>query len=159
MAPEMARGKHDITPAADLYSLGCVAYFMLTGRLLFDAKSAMKMLLKQIDSKPVPVSQRSEYAVPEALEELIMSCLEKKPEDRPKSARHMARKLKAIDFEPPWTEGRARRWWRTNVPGEGSLSIEPDTLVEEAGEPKDAPVYSGHASIDEQVTDSLRKKV
>jgi serine/threonine-protein kinase len=155
MAPEMARGKHDITPAADLYSLGCVAYFMLTGRLLFDAKSAMKMLLKQIDAQPIPVSQRSEYAVPRELEDIIMSCLAKDPEDRPKSAKAIAKRLEAIEFEPPWTEGRARRWWRTNVPGEGSLNIEPDTLVEEA-EP--APVYSGHASIDRQPTDSLRKK-
>jgi serine/threonine-protein kinase len=150
MAPEMARGKHNITPSADLYSLGCVAYFMLTGQLLFDAPSAMKMLLKQIDGRPVPVSERTEYQVPEELEELIMSCLEKRPEDRPQSAKALARKLESIDFERPWTEERASTWWRNNVPDGGSLSIDGRTLVE---------LSEQRTAVDsaQQTTDSLRK--
>ena len=110
MAPEMAtRGQIDAR--ADLYSLGCVAYFLLTGQLVFDSKSPMKMLKDHVKSQPVAPSERVGRPVSEPLEGVVLACLEKHPDHRPQTASELAERLLAIDFAEPWTAARARAWW------------------------------------------------
>ena len=70
----------------------------------------MQMIAKHLQSAPVPPSQRAPIAVPPALEQLVLACLAKKPEDRPRSAAQLARALAAIDVVR-WTEVQAREWW------------------------------------------------
>jgi len=113
MAPEMAtRGELDAR--ADIYGLGCVAYFLLTGRLVFESKSAMKMLKDHVQTQPVPPSQRLGTPLPPGLESAVLACLEKHPDHRPGSAGELAERLRAIDFEQPWTAQRATAWWASH---------------------------------------------
>lgn len=116
MAPEVAMGRTDIDGRADLYSLGCVAYWLLTGQLVFDAPNAVAMVLAHVQTPPVPPSQRTELEVPEAMERVILQCLEKDPGRRPATARELADLLAACEGVNPWTREEAERWWSAHMP-------------------------------------------
>ena len=95
MAPEMAMGEA-VDGRADIYALGCVAYWLLTGKRVFEAETALQIVAKHLRSDPVPPSQRVPgLEVPPALERLVMQCLAKRPEDRPTAA-SLAEKLEQI---------------------------------------------------------------
>jgi serine/threonine-protein kinase len=112
MAPEMALGE-TVDGRADIYALGCVAYYLLTGKLVFDAENTFQMVAKHLNHEPVSPSRRGEIAIPEQLERLVLSCLAKKPESRPRSAGELSQALARIDVSP-WTEAQAREWWTAN---------------------------------------------
>ena len=114
MAPEMANGE-PIDRRADLYALGCVAYWLLTGQLVFEADSPLRMLIQHIQGSPIPPSIRSGRPVPPALEDLVMRCLAKKPSDRPASADEIVAELDRIELDRPWSQPDAREWWETNI--------------------------------------------
>jgi serine/threonine protein kinase len=113
MAPEMALGEN-VDGRADIYALGCVAYFLLTGQLVFEADNMLAMIAKHLQTVPVPPSQRTATHIPAALERVIMTCLEKDPAERPQSAAALAQVLASID-EEPWGEEQAKRWWTANA--------------------------------------------
>jgi eukaryotic-like serine/threonine-protein kinase len=115
MAPEMALGE-PVDGRADLYSLGCVAYFLITGQLIFDAENGLQMLVKRLNEDPLPPSARTEMPVPAELEQLVLACLARRPEDRPRSATDLGRALVAVPVET-WSEDQATQWWNTNQPG------------------------------------------
>jgi len=115
MAPEMALGG-DIDARADIYALGCVAYWLLTGRLVFEEETFVATLLAHAQKEPVPVSRRTEMEVPPQLEALIMSCLRKLPEQRPSSAAEIRKELTSLDLASSWTPERAEKWWQTHMP-------------------------------------------
>ncbi|MEP6622162.1 MAG: serine/threonine-protein kinase [bacterium] len=92
MAPEQVAGDPDTDHRADIYSLGCVAYEMLTGQTPFAGKSPQQMLAAQVMEKPVPVNERRKD-VPPMLAALVMRCLEKEPSRRPQSASEIASPL------------------------------------------------------------------
>jgi serine/threonine protein kinase len=109
MAPEM--GDEDtVDGRADLYSLGCVGYYLLTGSLVFEAGTALQMYARHLQDMPAPPSTRSKVALPPGLDQAILACLAKKPENRPRTAAELARSLAAIKVEP-WTQEQARQWW------------------------------------------------
>jgi len=114
MAPEMANGD-PVDRRADLYALGCVAYWLLTGHMVFEADSPLKMLIQHIQAPPVPPSLRAGRPVPPALEQLVMRCLEKDPARRPSTADDILAELDRMDLEPPWDQQRARAWWETSM--------------------------------------------
>ena len=114
MAPEMAAGE-TVDERADIYALGCVAYYLLTGQLVFQAATTFQMIAKHLQEPPVPPSQRTELAVPPALDQVIVACLAKNPGDRPGSAAELDRLLAEIGVEP-WTEEQAERWWSLHRP-------------------------------------------
>jgi serine/threonine-protein kinase len=116
MAPELATGAPDVDGRADIYGMGCLAYFLITGRMVFESPSMVRMLADHIETQPTPPSQRTELTVPEDLEALILACLEKNPDRRPKSARELAASLRRCAGSSAWTPERAERWWRTHVP-------------------------------------------
>ena len=120
MAPEMTAGG-TVDGRADLYALGCVAYYLLTGQMVFEADNALQMIARHLSVKPVPPSRRAAVEIPPALEALVLACLAKEPEDRPRSAAAMAEALAAIDVEA-WTEAKAKEWWSratAGAPGAG----------------------------------------
>jgi serine/threonine protein kinase len=121
MAPEMALGEN-VDGRADIYALGCVGYFLLTGQLVFEADNMLAMIAKHLQSAPVPPSQRTATHIPAALERVIMACLEKDPADRPQSAAALAQALAAID-EQRWGEEQAARWWTANAPTPGRAAL------------------------------------
>ncbi|HEY7097704.1 MAG TPA: serine/threonine-protein kinase [Terriglobales bacterium] len=115
MAPELATGAA-FDGRADIYSLGCVGYFLLTGLPVFEESTPVAIAVAHVQKNPVRPSQRTELPVPAALEELIMRCLAKTPADRPQSAAELARALAALDGVVPWSYDDAERWWRINLP-------------------------------------------
>ena len=115
IAPEQAFGD-DVDGRADIYSTGCVAYWLLTGELVFTAETPMKLLLAHAQTMPDPPSRRTELRLPPELDALILSCLAKERERRPQSARDLLRHLDAIPLAGTWTEERAREWWKTHLP-------------------------------------------
>ena len=92
MAPEMA-SERTVDGRADIYSLGCVAYYLLTGRLVFEGDTPLQTILKHLQQDPAPPSRVTDRPIPRALEELVLACLAKRPEDRPPSAAVLSHRL------------------------------------------------------------------
>lgn len=109
MAPEIALGDK-VDGRTDLYALGCVAYYLLTGQQVFEGDTAMQVMARHLQAIPVPPSQRVPFTIEPGLENVVLECLAKKPEDRPGSASELARLLALIDVEP-WTDVQAQAWW------------------------------------------------
>ena len=116
MPPEIALGAEPIDGRADLYALGCVAYWLLTGKRVFESGSGMQMVVDHIRTPATPPSKRGGPPIPAALEEIVMRCLEKDPAARPPSAVALSLALKGLDLEGQWTEERAQAWWRAHPP-------------------------------------------
>jgi serine/threonine-protein kinase len=116
MPPELALGDGNIDGRADLYALGCVAYWLLTGEMLFSADSPMQVLMKHVNETPEVPSRKSELTMPPELDAIIMKCLEKDPANRPSSADELSSELHKIPLERPWKKEHARQWWETHRP-------------------------------------------
>ena len=116
MAPEIIVGEGEVDRRADVYALGCVAYFLLTGQLVFDADTPMKMLMQHVHATPVPPSQRTELPIPPELDQLVLSCLEKDPRARPQNAEELFRMAVGFKACEPWTQASASDWWHTHLP-------------------------------------------
>lgn len=116
MAPEMLRFQAPVDARADLYALGCVGYWLLTGKRVFEAQTRADMLVMHAHQKPLLPSKRIDRAIHPGLEALIMQCLEKNPNKRPQTARELSDALGALQFEHPWTDERAELWWKQNRP-------------------------------------------
>jgi serine/threonine-protein kinase len=114
MAPEQALGE-PIDARTDIYALGCVAYWLLTGRLVFDANSVSAMMIDHAKTAPCPPSQRSGQMIPSDLEELVLRCLEKDPARRPSSAAELQKELDKCRDGDKWGPEEAARWWKSNV--------------------------------------------
>jgi serine/threonine-protein kinase len=108
--PEMIKGE-SVTTRSDLYALGATAYFLLCGRQVFEGKNVPEVCVHHMDSIPVPPSQRTSNPIPEALEKLVLQCLEKDPKARPKSATEIRLALRSLAEEHPWSEAGAASWW------------------------------------------------
>ncbi|MGH9252945.1 MAG: serine/threonine-protein kinase [Vicinamibacterales bacterium] len=116
MAPEVILGEADVDRRADVYALGCVAYYLLTGQLVFEADTSMKMLLQHLHAAPLPPSQRSEVPIPRELDDLVLACLDKNPDRRPQNAEqlfHMACGCRSCDG---WSQALAAQWWQAHLP-------------------------------------------
>ncbi len=121
MAPEMVANAHEIDARADLYALGCVAYWLVTGQLVFEGKTPMAVLVQHARVEPTPPSLRTEMQIPTQLERIILACLRKDPTQRPGSAFELAERLTdAARGDGSWTAARAERWWRIHMPDEAS---------------------------------------
>jgi serine/threonine-protein kinase len=97
MAPEMVSGEGELDGRTDLYSLGCVAYYLLTGELVFAGETAVQTALLHVSQPPVPPSQRTGNPIPAELERLVLGCLAKDPADRPQSASELNAALAAVN--------------------------------------------------------------
>jgi eukaryotic-like serine/threonine-protein kinase len=114
MPPERVLG----APAderSDLYALGCVAYWMLTGRTVFTGEP-MAVMIHHARTAPQPPSKAAGHPIPDRLEQIVLACLEKAPEKRPASASALWRDLGEVTFTTPWTVERAESWWREHLP-------------------------------------------
>ena len=120
MAPEMALGE-SVDARADLYALGCVAYYLLTGQQVFTGDTVLKVITQHLHAVPVPPSERTELPIPATLEQLVLACLAKKPAERPRNARQLAQSLGAIDGMR-WSEEDAVRWWSQHHPAQAPTS-------------------------------------
>ena len=115
MAPEAIMGDSDIDRRADVYALGCVAYYLLTGQLVFEADTPMKMFVQHLQAEPVPPSHRTELPIPPELDDFVMACLQKDPNNRPQSARDLFQMASACCADG-WTNRHAQSWWESHLP-------------------------------------------
>jgi serine/threonine-protein kinase len=110
MSPEVLSGQA-AGARTDIYSLGCVAYWMLSGRQVFEAATMPLIVNAHLTQPPPALSARASNSIPSPLEAIIMACLEKDPERRPQSARDLAAQFQACQAGAPWTSSDAARWW------------------------------------------------
>jgi len=120
MAPEVARGGYELDGRVDIYGLACVAYWMVSGELVFEGDTAIQVVLAHLEQEPTAPSQRTELPIPEALDRLILDCLKKDREARPVSASEVLERLDECTFDQPWSHTRAKRWWELHHPNEES---------------------------------------
>jgi serine/threonine-protein kinase len=112
MSPEQIREPQRVDARSDLYSLGAVGYFLLTGTPPFAGASVVEVCGHHLHSKPVRPAERLGRAVPEALEDIVLSLLEKQPAARPESAQALLRSLRACPGIDAWTDEQAFDWWQ-----------------------------------------------
>lgn len=129
MAPESISGIGAVGPAADVYALGCVAYWLLTGHTVFKAANPTMMMMQHVQASPVPPSLRAPHPVPRDLEELVMRCLAKDPADRPRDAAELAQLLAKCRVALPWSDARAQDWWRGNRAAEIPVENRTGSLI------------------------------
>ena len=116
MSPEQILGHRPADGRSDIYALGCVAYWLLAGQLVFDGSTPMETMVDHTRTPPVPPSERSEIEIPARLEEIILSCLEKDPDNRPQSVDELDEDLRSVPLDERWSEERAREWWSVHRP-------------------------------------------
>ena len=116
MAPEVILGEATVDRRADVYALGCVAYFLLTGELVFEADTPMKMLLQHVQAEPIPPSQRTELPIPRELDELVLACLQKDPDKRPQNAEVLLKMACGCRSGDTWSSDLAQSWWEAHLP-------------------------------------------
>jgi len=116
MAPEVINGAEDVDGRADLYALGCVAYWLLTGERVFTRDTVDATLRAHLEDDPVPPSARVETPIPATLEAVVMSCLAKDPARRPADADMLDSMLAEAVDASTWTQDRALSWWDRHRP-------------------------------------------
>jgi serine/threonine-protein kinase len=116
MSPEQAAGRRQLDARSDIYNLGAVAYFLITGQLLFERESPLQMLHAHAYEPIVPGAE-FQMEVPADLQQVILRCLEKDPSHRYGDAESLERALAACECAGAWTAERAEQWWRQQGAG------------------------------------------
>ncbi|MBC7819913.1 MAG: serine/threonine protein kinase, partial [Planctomycetaceae bacterium] len=116
MSPEMYQSPDTIDARSDLYAVGAVGYFLLTGTPPFRGESVKEILNHHVKTAPEPPSQRLGQPVSPELEQLLLRCLSKSAADRPATAIEMIAELDRVPSANSWTESDARHWWRRYIP-------------------------------------------
>ncbi len=133
MAPEVILGDAVTDHRVDLYALGCVGYWLLTGKLVFEGESAMQVLVHHAKTPAPRPSSRVAWPIPAQLEDLVMACLEKDPASRPASAEEVSARLGAVPLASAWTAVRAEEWWAAHRPPAPDARPVADLLLSQEG--------------------------
>src|SRR5262249_51034825 len=112
----------------DLYALGCVGYWLLTGRPVFAGDSLYELISNHLHVMPDPPSRHTAHAVPAELDVLILGCLEKLPEQRPANAQELRRRLCDVSLAGSWSDEQAAAWWAGHPHGTNLASAQIDAL-------------------------------
>jgi DNA-binding NtrC family response regulator len=116
LAPELVSGQGPFDRRADIYGLGCVTYWLLTGRPPFEGSDAMSLLKHHSDTIPAPPSTIAKKAIADDLDALVLECLSKDPSLRPGSADDLWMRLDELSIAHAWDQPRARAWWQQSEP-------------------------------------------
>lgn len=116
LAPEAITTPDAVDARADIYALGAVGFFLLTGQHVFSGNTVVEVCSKHLLEPPVPPSLRTNGPVPEALDQLILACLAKSPSERPASASALKAALEAIAEQSPHDRAAAKLWWQERAP-------------------------------------------
>jgi predicted Ser/Thr protein kinase len=114
LSPEAIRAPDTVDARSDLYAVGGVAYFLLTGQPVFEGRSLVEVCGHHLHTEPVPPSRRAGITIDRALEACVLACLEKDPQRRPQTA-HALGDLLAASGVARWTEEDARAWWASRT--------------------------------------------
>ena len=117
MAPETILGNPAADHRVDVYAVGCLAYFLLTGVRVFAGDTPMKLLMQHVQEEPVPPSCRTELAIPRAIDDLVLACLQKDPAARPRDADDLLQRARAAcRGTESWDRQIAKEWWKAHLP-------------------------------------------
>lgn len=119
LAPEAIRGEKTVGPAADVYALGAVGYFLLAGREIFPGSSTIETFAKHLTAEPPSLSDVAGRPVDRRLEQALRRCLEKEPKNRFRDGRDFALALSSFQIGG-WSEAEAQEWWDDHQPAAGS---------------------------------------
>ena len=145
IAPESVYGSHKSDARSDLYNLGGVAYWLLTGTHLFGGSSSLDLIIDHVKTVPQRPKEVSELPIPDELDALVMRCLEKEPGDRFQTAEEVKDALCAVPLESGWSRRKGREWWDLHAPG----AFEPLVCSREPGENgRPAPVVETAGATD-----------
>lgn len=122
MAPEQASGDREPDARSDIYAMGAVAYYVLTGQPPFAEANTLRVLMAHVHSAVVPPSQLR-HEIPADLEAVVLRCLAKDPDDRYPDGASLARALGECEAAGHWTREDARRWWTGLVANEAPESM------------------------------------
>jgi serine/threonine protein kinase len=111
MSPEAIQAPLSVDARSDLYALGAVGYFLLTGKTVFEADSLATLCRKHVDETPVAPSRRLGKKVSDELENALLSCLDKSRAKRPQTARELAHLLRGCPEASEWSLEQAEAWW------------------------------------------------
>jgi serine/threonine-protein kinase len=129
MAPEVILGDgREADRRADIYAIGCVGYFLLTGQRVFSEGTPMQALIDHVHTTPAPPSQRSELPIPAEVDAIVMACLQKDPDRRPQDAAQLGRLIAGSKTAAGWSPEQAEEWWGLHLPDlSGPLTFEERT--------------------------------
>jgi serine/threonine-protein kinase len=111
LSPEAIQAPDAVDARSDIYGLGAVGYYLLTGTHVFRGATTVEVCSHHLHTRPDPPSFRLGRPVPAGLERLILACLEKDPARRPASAAHLRDALAELDDVGRWSDREAREWW------------------------------------------------
>ncbi len=125
MSPESIQAPMTVDARSDIYAVGAVGYFLLTGKPVFSATGMVELCQKHIDEVPVPPSNHTGTSVSSQLEDAIMSCLEKSRAKRPQTARDLSVLISKCEAASGWTIEDADRWWGRHERGTVTAATNP----------------------------------
>ncbi len=126
MAPERIRKPGQADSRSDIYSVGAVAFYLLTGRRLYEAETDMDLTHQVLSAPPPRPSERGAQEIPQELDDLVVRCLDKDPAARPQRMEELLVVLYVLSAWHPWTQTAAAEWWqRLRASGERALSSAP----------------------------------
>ena len=111
--PEAIQNPAQADPRSDLYAVGVLGYYLLTGQYIFDAETIAEIHKKQLSAAPVPPSQRTRNPISAEMEQIILRCLEKEAVRRPQSAAELRAWLQTCPTVADWTVDARLAWWET----------------------------------------------
>jgi tRNA A-37 threonylcarbamoyl transferase component Bud32 len=118
MSPEAIQLPSSVDARSDLYAVGAVGYFLITGQPVFQAENVMDLCQMHVDATPTPPSQRARTPIPEELESALLACLEKSRAKRPQTARELAQRLARCAEAAAWSIDEADAWWGRHERGQ-----------------------------------------
>jgi hypothetical protein len=127
MSPEAIQMPNSVDARSDLYAVGAVGYFLLTGAPVFDAASVVELCQKHVETSPIPPSERARAPIPAPLENALLACLEKSRAKRPQTARDLAQLITRCPEASDWSVEDADAWWGRHERGQVSVA-EPVTV-------------------------------
>ena len=123
LAPEAIAAPEKVDARSDLYGLGCIAYYLVAGKHVFEGSTLVELCSHHLHTKPERPSRKRGSDVPRDLEDVILACLAKDPKDRPQSAQDLAARLASCGCADEWDDVAARAWWQTNRQSLAKLSV------------------------------------
>jgi len=127
--PKTARPEATLQPDQvdrrwDIYAVGCVAFYLLTGQIPFDTSDTAQSLRATVELHPSAPSSRTAVRIPPELDALVLACLARHAAHRPQSAAALDEALASVPVDAPWTESSARDWWRLHSPLQNDAPLE-----------------------------------